>query len=197
MLVLIDYKEFKKNIYKDYVKIFPKEQRKTLSKLEDMYKRNILNIYKIIEKDLYIGFALIVSVNNKISLLEYFAILPKYRCKGYGTKTLKLLKTLLKSDMILVEIEKLGLGNTKKENELIEKVNRFYQKSEFINISGFDLSIFDVIFSPYIYYIKDNKYTIKKIIKELFKIYYETYGEDIVEKQYKVIFNSKYFVDNN
>ena len=43
MLVLIDYKEFKKNIYKDYVKIFPKEQRKTLSKLEDMYKRNTLH----------------------------------------------------------------------------------------------------------------------------------------------------------
>lgn len=196
MLVLTDYKEFKKNIYKDYVKIFPKNERKTLSKLEDMYKRNILKIYKIIEKDVYVGFVMVVNINNKISLLEYFAILSKYRNKGYGAKTIKLLKTLLKSDLILVEIEKLGLGETKKENEIRNKRSDFYQKSNFINIPGFDLSICNVIFSPYIFYLNDNKYSTKKIIKELFKIYIETYDEEIVEKYYKVIFNSRYFIEH-
>ena len=196
MLVLTDYKEFRKKIYKDYVKIFPKTERKNLSKLEDMNKRNILKIYKVIEKDVYVGFVMIVNVNNKISLLEYFAILPKYRNKGYGTKTIKLLKTLLKSDLIFVEIEKLGLGENKKENDIRIKRNNFYNKLKFINISGFDLSICDVIFSPYIYYLNENKYTTKKIIKELFKIYIETYDEEIVEKYYKVIFNSRYFVEH-
>ena len=166
MLVLTDYKEFRKKIYKDYVKIFPKTERKNLSKLEDMNKRNILKIYKVIEKDVYVGFVMIVNVNNKISLLEYFAILPKYRNKGYGAKAIKLLKTLLKSDLILVEIEKIGLGKTKKENEIRQKRSDFYNKLNFINISGFDLSICNIIFSPYIYYLNDNKYTTKKIIKD-------------------------------
>lgn len=197
MLVLTDFKDFKKNIYKDYVNIFPKDERKTLVTLEDMYKRKILNIYKIIEKDIYVGFILIVGVNNKISLLEYFAILPKYRNKGYGIKTLKLLKTLLKSDLIFVEVEKAGLGLTKKDNEIRLKRNSFYEKEEFKNINGFDLDIYGVTFSPYIYYLKDIKYSTKKIINEIFKIYTSIYDDYIIEKYYKVIYNSKYFVENN
>lgn len=197
MLVLTDFKDFKKSIYKDYVNIFPKDERKTLVTLEDMFKRKILSIYKIIEKDIYVGFVMIVNVNNKISLLEYFAILPKYQNKGYGTKTLKLLKTLIKSDLIFVEVEKLGLGHTKKENELRSKRNSFYEKSKFININGFDLDIDGVTFSPYICYLKDKNYSTKKLINELFKIYTSIYDEYIIEKYYNVIFNSKYFIENN
>lgn len=49
-LVKIDYDEFIKDVYKEYLKLFPKEERKSLENLKQLFTKKLLNFVKIIEK---------------------------------------------------------------------------------------------------------------------------------------------------
>lgn len=139
-----------------------------------------LSIYKGREKRMYLK-------NNPIVQLDYFAILPKYQHKGYGTCAIKLLKEMYRSyDGIFIEIEKVGEADTDKENQTRQRRAKFYENLGFSKM-GFDLKLYTVIYSTYILPCSKNVFSDKKVIEDIFEIYNAILGEERIRKNCKVI----------
>ena len=184
-LINIDYKEFKAEIYQKYIEIFPEEERKTLEAMEKNYNKNITKFIKIDEENELIGFFIMNSIkNNRYMQLDYFAILPEYQNKGYGTKAIKELEKVVQNyDAIFVEIEKLGYGANTAENRA-----KFYERLEF-NKLNVDLKWFNSLFLS-IYYLKLNNnltYDEKEILNNIFEIYYKVHGKKKVDENCEII----------
>lgn len=189
-LINIDYKEFKAEIYQKYIEIFPEEERKTLEAMKKNYNKNITKFIKIDEENELIGFFIMNSIkNNRYMQLDYFAILPEYQNKGYGTKAIKELEKVVQNyDAIFVEIEKLGYGANTAENEIREKRAKFYERLEF-NKLNVDLKWFNSLFLS-IYYLKLNNnltYDEKEILNNIFEIYYKVHGKKKVDENCEII----------
>lgn len=187
-LVNIDMIELKKNVYPEYVKLFPEIERKPYNMLVELYENNILNVLKIMDGNKFIGFFIVNKVeNNKYLQVDYFGILPKYQGKGYGNKAIKLLKKYSKNyEGIFIEVEKLGLGKTEVENKQRERRVKFYERLGFYKLN-FDINLCDVIFTPYILQVVDNNQKENKIMKEIFEIYVATFGNDMAKRKVKFI----------
>ncbi len=80
-LINVDIEEFKKTIYPEYVKIFPKEERKELQNIEKNYDKEITKFIKICKNNEFIEFFIIntlaiyilpisVQKNNENEILE-------------------------------------------------------------------------------------------------------------------------------
>lgn len=181
-LINIEMTEFKEIVYPEYVKLFPKEERKPYKMIEESYQKGILNIIKIVDDDIFVGFVITNSIkNNKYLQIDYFAILPQYQNKGYGTKVFKILQEISKEYYgLFIEIEKLGLGESDKENKIRIRRAEFYERIGFYKLN-FDLNLFNVIYTPYVLptsYIKEEE---NKIIEDIFAIYTVILGEEKVK----------------
>ena len=188
-LVNIEIEEFKKEVYPEYIKIFPKEERKELATIEKNYNKKITKLIKICENNQFVGFFIINTIKNSQYIqLDYFAILEKYQNKGYGTKAIQLLKSKMETyDGIFVEIEKLGLGKDKQENLLRERRAKFYETLGFEKLN-FTLKWFEsLILSIYVLPISSYKDTEEKIMENMFQIYISVHGKEKVERDCKVI----------
>ena len=189
-LINIDYKEFKAEIYQKYIEIFPEEERKTLEAMEKNYNKNITRFIKIDEEKELIGFCIMNSIeNNRYMQLDYFAILPEYQNKGYGTKAIKELEKVVQNyDAIFVEIEKLGYGANKEENEIREKRAKFYERLGFHKLDT-NLKWFNSLFLS-VYYLKLNDnliYDEEEILNNIFGIYYKVHGKKKVDENCEII----------
>ena len=184
----VNIEEFKKTIYHNYKKLFPKEERKEYNILEKNYRRGITTFFKIMEDGKFIGFFIINTVKNmKYVALDYFAILPEVQSKGYGTKAImKLKEEYKKFDGIFIEIEKVGEGKNEEENEIRKRRARFYEKIGFQKMN-FDLYLYGVLFSTYILPINESGKIENNIIDDIVKIYKNISGESKVEKNDNVI----------
>ena len=188
-LVNIEIEEFKKEVYPEYIKIFPKEERKELATIEKNYNKKITKLIKICENNQFVGFFIINTIKNSQYIqLDYFAILQKYQNRGYGTKAIQLLKSKMETyDGIFVEIEKLGLGKDKQENLLRERRAKFYETLGFEKLN-FTLKWFEsLILSIYVLPISSYKDTEEKIMENMFQIYVSVHGKEKVERDCKVI----------
>ncbi len=188
-LVNVDIKQFKEIIYPEYIKIFPKEERKELKTIEQNYDKKITKLIKICEHNQFIGFFIINTIkNSQYVQLDYFAILEKYRNKGYGTKAIQLLKKQMETyDGIFVEIEKLGLGKDKQDNLLRERRAKFYENLGFEKLNS-ELKWFEtLILSIYVLPISTHKDNENEILKDMFQIYISVHGKEKVERDCKVI----------
>lgn len=188
-LVNVDIKQFKEIIYPEYIKIFPKEERKELKTIEQNYDKKITKLIKICEYNQFIGFFIINTIkNSQYVQLDYFAILEKYRNKGYGTKAIQLLKKQMETyDGIFVEIEKLGLGKDKQDNLLRERRAKFYENLGFEKLNS-ELKWFEtLILSIYVLPISTHKDNENEILKDMFQIYISVHGKEKVERDCKVI----------
>ncbi len=189
-LINIDYKEFKAEIYQKYIEIFPEEERKTLEAMEKNYNKNITRFIKIDEEKELIGFCIMNSIeNNRYMQLDYFAILPEYQNKGYGTKAIKELEKVVQNyDAIFVEIEKLGYGANTAENEIREKRAKFYERLGFHKLDT-NLKWFNSLFLS-VYYLKLNDnliYDEEEILNNIFEIYYNVHGRKKVNENCEII----------
>ena len=183
-----DIKQFKKDVYKYYKKLFPALERKSYRILKKSYSKGTTSILGILEQNKIIGFMIINQIkNNKYMQLDYFAIFPEYQSKGYGKQAIIELKKLY-SDYygIFIEIEKIGLGENDKENELRKRRAKFYEKLGFVKLNV-DLELYKVIYSPYILFCSDFRENDDKIIKDIFKIYNEILGERKINKNCRVL----------
>ena len=188
-LIEINFEEYKELVYPEYLKIFPEEERKELKTIESNYKNKISKFIKITESNQFIGFYMINTVeNNKYAQIDYFAILPEYRNKGYGTKAINVIKEkFTQYNGIFIEIEKLGIGESEEENILRQKRVNFYQKLGFHKLN-FDLVWFKtLILSPYILILNNSKDTEDIILESMFKIYIAAHGKEKVDRKCKVI----------
>ena len=188
-LINIEIEEFKKEVYPEYIKIFPKEERKELATIEKNYNKKITKLIKICENNQFVGFFIINTIKNSQYIqLDYFAILQKYQNRGYGTKAIQLLKSKMETyDGIFVEIEKLGLGKDKQDNLVRERRAKFYETLGFEKLN-FTLKWFEsLILSIYVLPISSYKDTEEKIMENMFQIYVSVHGKEKVERDCKVI----------
>lgn len=185
-LVNIGIDEFKEVLYSYYLEIFPREERKPLELIKSAYNKGYSRIIKIINNEIITGFMILNRVkNDSYAILDYLAILPKYRNIGIGTSALKLLiEQERKNNGIFVEIEKVGLGKDKEENEFRSKRRKFYEELGFKKLK-FDLVLFDVVYMPYIYSNIDIEEDY--IIKEIWNIYELICGKKRINKNCKII----------
>lgn len=190
-LVFTNMEEFKKIIYPEYLKLFPKLERKSLKDIEKSFLKNITKIIKITENDNFIGFIITNALEDKKYLqLDYFAILPQYQNKGYGTKALEILKEQSKKyNGIFIEVEKADLGNNKDENRLRKERIKFYERIGFYKLDC-DLDLYTVIYSPYILQISNVKESEEKVLKDIFDIYIAILGEKRTKSNCKIIYNT-------
>ena len=147
-------------------------------------KNGYTKIIKILYENEMVGFMLLNRVKNKgYTVLDYFAILPQYRNKKFGTKALQILIEQEKENSgIFVEIEKIGLGKDIEENLLREKRKNFYEKLGFKKLN-FDLFLFDVIYTPYLFSnIKDDE---DIIIDEIRNIYESISGKEKIKQNFQ------------
>ena len=188
----IDILEFKKVIYGDYKKIFPSMERKSYRTIKRLYKNNMTEIIEIVQENEIVGFIIINTIeDNLYAILDYFAILPKYQGKGYGTEAIKLLKEMYKEyNGIYIEIEKIETAKTEEEMHIRKRRANFYENLGFIKMK-FDLDLFFVIYSIYILPCKVDKFTDREAIDEIFKIYRATIGEKRTEKYCKLLEEEK------
>ena len=189
-LININYEEFKAEIYQKYIEIFPEEERKSLETIEKNYNKNITRFIKIDEEKELIGFCIMNSIeNNRYMQLDYFAILPEYQNKGYGTKAIKELEKVVQNyDAIFVEIEKLCYGANKEENEIREKRTKFYERLGFHKLDT-NLKWFNSLFLS-VYYLKLNDnliYDEEEILNNIFGIYYKVHGKKKVDENCEII----------
>lgn len=182
----INIEEFEKLLYSYYLEIFPKDERKSLELIKSSFNKGYTKIIKITNNTNLIGFMLLNRIKEKeYAVLDYLAILPEYRDRGFGTKALKLLiEKESKNKGIFVEIEKTGLGKSKKDNILREKRQKFYEELGFKKLR-FDLILFDVIYMPYIYSNIDIEEDI--IINEVFEIYKAISGKERIKQNCKIL----------
>lgn len=189
-LVDVDMNEFKEMIYPEYLTIFPKLERDTYTDIETAVLRNITKLMKIVDNNRFVGFIITSALkNSKYIQLDYFAILPKYQDKGYGSEALRLLKQQSKKyHGIYIEIEKVGLGNNQEENELRKRRAEFYERLGF-NKLNCDLDIDTVIYSPYILPISDIQEREEEVIKNIWELDIAIFGEKRVKNSCKIIYN--------
>lgn len=181
----IDAKQFKEELSQYYLEIFPEEERKPIELIESSYERHFTKIIEIVHKDNIIGFMILNRIREKgYGQLDYLAILPEYRNKGFGSKSLELLlKQEKESKGIFVEIEKAGLGKDIEENLAREKRKCFYEKLGFKSLD-FDIFLFNVVYTPYLFSnAQDDEDT---IIREILDIYEAISGKERIKQNCKI-----------
>lgn len=184
----IDIKEFKKIIYPEYKKIFPRVERKPYTEIKRAYNNKIAEIIQIIEEEQIVGFIITNSLeNNPYLQLDYFAVFPEYQGKGYGTQAIKLLKETYKNyDGIFIEIESIEHSKTEEEREIRQRRAKFYEKLGFCKMN-FDVELFTVIYSAYMLPCKKDKFVDKEVTKNIFQIYTAICGEKRTKRNCKVL----------
>ena len=107
-LVTIDIERFKEKIYPEYLKLFPDSEKKSYKQLETAFKKSILQIIEITSGEDFVGFILANSLDkNGYLQIDYFAILPEFQGRGYGTQAINKLKQMSnKYKGIFIEVEK-------------------------------------------------------------------------------------------
>lgn len=181
----IDIKEFKEEIYQYYLAIFPEEERKPLELIQSSYERHYTTIIEIVNNDIIVGFILLNRVKEKgYAVLDYFAILPQYRNRGFGTKALQiLLEQEKENDGVFIEIEKIGYGKDIEDNIQREKRKNFYEILGFKKLN-FDLFLFEVLYTPYLFSNKKDDESI--IIDQILNIYESISGKERIKQNCKI-----------
>ena len=177
----ITIEEFKNNIYKEFLKLFPKEEQREWPKIKKAYQKGLEHFYKIAIKDETIGFFMLEKLDNSPYYLDYFAIFEKYQNKGYGTKALqRLLDKVVNKEGLLCEIEKVDRSNT-----ITTQRFKFYKNLGFRKVNS-EYILFKVLFVPMIYD-KNKKLTKKQVDKVIIDYYIENCGLSSVKKNCKII----------
>lgn len=187
-LIKVNIGEFKNLIYPYYKRLFPRNERKSYFMIKYGYNKGITSIIKITDNLKFVGFMIVNSLpNNEYLQLDYFAILPEYQNKGYGTKAIKLLAYENKDYFgIFIEIEKIGMGKNNIENNLRLRREKFYKRLNFYNLN-YDLNLFKVIYTPYVFQICNKKIKDEIILQRVFEIYKALLGEKIINKNCNII----------
>ena len=79
-LVKVNMDEFKKDIYPEYLKLFPEDEQKPYQLIEKSVNSDIMNILKIVVENKMVGFMIINTLKgNGCVQLDYLAILLEYQ----------------------------------------------------------------------------------------------------------------------
>ena len=135
-----------KNIHKLYKKAFPKCERKPFKLLLNLAKVGKSTHY-VIEDGNNNFLGLMLTLNNEdLILLDFFAVVPKFRNQKIGSKALKLFLNIYAKKRIVLEIEDTSISNANNIQQRIIRKN-FYLKNNMslmnykVNLFGCEMEI--------------------------------------------------------
>ena len=127
------------------VEAFPPEEYLAPDNLIEMSKKDCFDFYYIEDKNAFIGFVVIQTYKN-ISYLFFLAIAKEYRSKGYGGKTLQLIKETYPNKTQIVDFEMVDV-NSSNYNQRIKRrefylKNGYHETGLFLSYLGVDYEVF-------------------------------------------------------
>ncbi len=178
----ITIEEFKKDIYNRYIQIFPRVERREWTKIELSYQKNKEKFYKIVVKDVIIGFFMLEKLDKAHPYyLEYFAIFDEFQNQGYGSKALQILiDKKVKDEDLIAEMDKVD------KNDLnTVRRSKFYEKLGFKKIDS-EYLLYKAFYTP-IVYTKSNEIIKEKYDKIFFDYYNYNCGENSIKANCRII----------
>lgn len=157
------------NIHALYLTAFPKNERKSFTMMMDLMKKGLLDIVIFQTDDQpFIGFA-ILAIHEQTMLVDYLAINPDYRGKGYGSTALEWLIKEYPYHKICLEIESTNVESDNPKERIGRK--EFYLKNK-LAMLPFEAEVFEVRFE-----LLANNTAISP--EEFVAIYHNVYGPHI------------------
>lgn len=130
-------KERYPEIFRNHMKEdFAADELKPLSMMYDMLDRGIYEGYEFYEEDAWVGYVFLVVGSGSCALVDYLAIGPQFRNRGYGSLFLtaiteKLLKERKAPGGLILESEKPEAGKTEEDRALRLRRIGFYERNAF------------------------------------------------------------------
>jgi len=94
--------------------------------------KNIYNGFYMAEDALDIGYALITAPENlRYALINYFAILPEYRSKGFGSEFLRIIISRYSERILVLEAEDPSAAENAELRREAERRVQFYERAGF------------------------------------------------------------------
>ena len=123
-----------------YRAAFPPEERKPLWLLDRLKRKGVSDLLSIRDGARMIGLA-VVAKSGDLALLDFFAIAPTERGKGYGARALRALAKRYADKRLFLEIERIDEGAANNAERLRRKA--FYLRNG-LTESGFAVRMFGV-----------------------------------------------------
>ncbi len=164
-----------KCIYNEYMKVdFPSSELKSLKKILRLMELNKYFTYGVFDGDVLLGYAFFMT-NEKMLLLDYFAILKEKRNDGIGSKSIGLISEYFKNkyDVLVLESEDPAFANNDSDREIREKRLCFYQKNNF-EIAKIEAKVYGVEF---VIFTINNKIGNDEIVARLLYNLYEAMSD--------------------
>ena len=98
-------KPYRDALIRLYERSFPRLERKPVSSLERTYAEGKNAILAVTDGEEFVGLAILMT-DGRCTLLDYLAIEPEKRDRGYGSQVLRRLLTEYSELPLLVEIER-------------------------------------------------------------------------------------------
>lgn len=125
-----------------YQEAFPEQERKPFSLIERKAAMGEMELLLIREEKKRIGFA-IVAYGERLVLLDYFAISPRWRGQGYGSAALELIRELYSDRPLFLEIEKPLMTENVKAPDIRQRRKAFYLRNGMLE-TGVNVELFGV-----------------------------------------------------
>lgn len=121
---------------------------KPLAHLERMRADGRYEVYGLWQSEELLAYALLAcTANQKLWLLDYYAVLPEHQDAGWGERFLNELRRMVPGDAILLEVEDPDLEEDAAEKALCQRRMRFYDRCQcrhtdvWLNLFGFNYVI--------------------------------------------------------
>ena len=159
--------EYKK-LYSHMKRDFPANELPPFFVVKRNFDKNVYNGFYLTDETSDIGYAVITAPENlKYALINYFAILPEYRSKGYGSEFLKIIIGYYPDRILVLEADDPApMKNPVRQNEAVRRV-KFYERAGFhvipiekAKIFGVDMLIMASV--------KDEKINAREIMHSLY-----------------------------
>lgn len=130
---------FKENMTSD----FPDDELKPWNIMKDLYDRGIYSFLGAFDNGDLVGYAWMFSPKGDCELLDYLAVLPQHRRKGYGTQILSALSEHFSNQKTLL-LESEEPSEAPDPTQAIERLG-FYAGAGFLD-TGVQVRLFGVRF---------------------------------------------------
>ena len=173
----ITMEEFKDELCSKYIKLFPKDERRKISKIGETYNEGFEKLYEIMVDHKVVGFFLLESINDEYPFyLDYFAIFDEFQNNGYGSKAMTMiLEKIAYKKGLICDIEKVC-----KEDIITIRRFNFYKRLGFKKLNA-EYLLYDVLYTPMVH-LTDNLVTEDEINKIFFDYYRLNCGDSIDSK---------------
>ena len=166
---------------------FPPSELKGLSAILDLRERGEYDVLEAREQGRFIAYALVYRPREgRVLLLDYLAVEPDIRCRGYGHQLLEALKTYYaeSADCLMIECER---PKASPDVEEARRRIRFYQHADAV-LTNVRVWLFDVEYS--ILVMPCNGYVIsdkRNWAQEILGMYRQMLPEHLYERNVRLL----------